>query len=124
MRRIFKYPIIVDPGNSTPVTLPWNAEILSVRWQDGQPVLWAIVDPTNEPETRHFEVFFTGHEVPEGVERKFLDTLILANGLVLHVFERVNGPGAGLSPYGVRGLSENLGAMKEALRRLNEDRDA
>lgn len=66
-----------------------DAEILDVQIQDGKPVLWELHDgESNYKETREFEIFGTGHEIPDIEEsRKYISTFQLPSGLVFHVFE-------------------------------------
>jgi len=51
--------------------------------------MWAKVNTGNTAETRIFQVFGTGHEIPnDGKERAFISTFFVKGGLfVFHVFE-------------------------------------
>lgn len=89
-KRIWKYEI--NP-NKVIVEMPKGAEILTIQTQNETPCIWALVNPENEKELRHFEVFGTGQNVycDMGVERKYINTFQLDNGsLVFHLFERIN----------------------------------
>ncbi len=93
-KQIWKYELQVN-ANLYPksISMPKNADVLSVQVQNGIVCLWALVDPLAEKEPRSFEVFGTGHEIhyDMGVERRFVATFQLLNeGLVFHVFERIN----------------------------------
>lgn len=84
-RRIFKYPIVMKDLNR--IEMPKGAEVLSVHVQNGAPQIWALVEPDNVKETRHFFVIGTGNPIPEGIGR-FIGTFQMLNGsLVWHLFE-------------------------------------
>ena len=73
--------------------MPKGAEILTVQTQNDTPCIWALVDPDSETETRHFEVYGTGHDIhcDMGIERKYINTFQIQYGLlVFHLFERIN----------------------------------
>ena len=77
------------------INMPQGSEILTVQTdqKDNSPCIWALVDPEKELETRHFELFGTGHPVPYdmGVERKYIGTYQYQKGeFVGHIFERIN----------------------------------
>lgn len=89
-KQIWKFHL--DP-NKNNVAMPVGAEILTIQTQDEMPCIWALVDPDNEKELRHFEVYGTGHDIPcdMGIERKYINTFQLEGGsLVFHLFERIN----------------------------------
>lgn len=89
-KQIWKYEI--RPGQ-TIYHLPKNAEILSVQEQDEMPHIWALVDPYAKTEERYLEIYGTGHDLhfDMGIERKFIGTFQLKQqGLVFHLFERIN----------------------------------
>ena len=89
MKTIYKYKI---PSVGGKVTLPANANVLSLGVQQSTLIIWAEVDPKECKRNRMFEVFKTGEDIPEdmGVDRKFIGTAN-ANCFynVLHVFERI-----------------------------------
>ena len=86
MLRIHKYKI--DP-HSTIRSLPKGAEILSVGFQGNDFYFWAAVDTEADLETRRFQAFGTGHEMPfmDGLKYKFIGTGHMDMGLVFHAFE-------------------------------------
>lgn len=45
--------------------MPKDAEVAYFDFQDAAPCIWAIVDPMREKETRRFQIFGTGHDLPE-----------------------------------------------------------
>ena len=83
MKTIWKWEISL--GNGT-ATMPVGAEILTVQMQNGEPQMWAIVDPTARTHHRNFHVVGTGHEVPE--RATYIGTYQQPElGLVWHLFE-------------------------------------
>lgn len=87
---IWKFPLVVE--NKTTLQMPVGSEVLCVQAQAGHlPCLWALVYPEKEKEDRHFELFGTGHPVPNdiSIERKYIGTYQLEDGaFVAHLFER------------------------------------
>jgi len=72
--------------------MPKDAEILTIQTQRDKPYIWALVNPENEKELRHFEIYGTGHDIndEEGINRKYINTFQLYNGsYVFHLFERI-----------------------------------
>lgn len=79
--------------NKIIVEMPKDTEILTIQTQNETPCIWALVNPENEKELRHFEVYGTGHDIyyDMGINRKYINTFQLGGGsLVFHLFERVN----------------------------------
>jgi hypothetical protein len=63
MKTIYKYPIAKNQ------MIPMTAKILRVGLQNGTPFLWAELDPGHTVATpRHFEIFGTGHSIPDKAE--------------------------------------------------------
>jgi hypothetical protein len=88
-KTVWKYPLSVDDEQF--IEMPANAHILCVQTQRGRPCLWALVDPTNQPETRKILIAGTGHVREElwGLVN-YIGTFQLDYGqLVFHVFESV-----------------------------------
>lgn len=69
------------------IRMPKGAEVLSVQDQMGHLCLWAIVDPDEEMEDRHFRIFGTGHPIvyPTG---DFIGT-VQQGQFVWHIFDTV-----------------------------------
>lgn len=89
-KQIWKFEI---KPNQDIIEMPKGAKILTVQNQNGNACIWALVDPENEKEKRHFEVFGTGHNIHynAATERKYINTFQLEDGrLVFHLFERIN----------------------------------
>ena len=63
MREIWKYSFnVVDAFY---LSLPIDAEVLTVGMQGNQPCIWVKVIPNNALESRRFFVVGTGHLLPE-----------------------------------------------------------
>lgn len=87
-KSIYKYPL--EFRGKQVVSLPIGSEILSVQEQNDQLCLWALVDPNEQLEERHIEIFTTGEALGNdfGVPNKYIATVqIKFEGLVIHVFE-------------------------------------
>lgn len=83
MRTIYKYPL------KDTIFLPQGAKVLSVGDQEGERVLWALVDTNNLLEARNFSIIGTGWDVTNdpGIHHsKFIGT-IHQPPFVWHVFD-------------------------------------
>lgn len=87
IKKIFKYPIPV--ADAFEISLPENAQILTVQAQFEDACLWALVDPEARTEIRILRIFGTGHPVDGPINNlKYISTFQLNGGqLVFHVFE-------------------------------------
>ena len=84
MATIWKFPLT---DTKTELDLPRNAQVLSVHVQESEPCLWALVDPSEPPETRKFRAYATGESIQDSLG-DFIGTVLLQGGAyVLHVFE-------------------------------------
>lgn len=87
MTVVYKYQL--NASQATRLELPVGATPLRVDIQSGSYCLWAMVDPDAETETRTFEIFGTGHPMPD-FERRFINTFLVNGGsYVFHAFERI-----------------------------------
>lgn len=85
MNNIFKYELKIE-GQQV-ITMPENAEILTVQQQNGKLILWAIVMTSAKPEKYLIEIYGTGHPFPStGEKRKYISTVQM-DGLVWHIFK-------------------------------------
>jgi len=89
-RVIWKFPLSANTTQG--VSMPKDAEILSVQVNRGVICLWALCDPDAEVEDRAFAVFGTGHRYSDVIFDKFADryigTVQMGSGvLVWHVLE-------------------------------------
>ncbi len=70
------------------IDIPLNAEILTVKRQDTNICLWALVDSDTQKIKRHFRVYGTGEPIRDSNIRYVgTATFFQNNDLVLHVFE-------------------------------------
>ena len=72
------------------IEMPEGAEILTVQNQNNNIVLWILVNPNAEKETRIFEVYGTGHIIQQNnkFEREYTGTCQIGE-YVWHVFELI-----------------------------------
>ena len=85
MQTIWQYP--VEPQMT--LTLPQQAEILTVQVQGGTPVLWVLVDPEAPRVARHFALYGTGDDLAAPLTHAaYRGTFQLGGGRVIfHLFE-------------------------------------
>ena len=70
------------------VEMPADAEILTIQVQYDVPCIWALVSPDAPRQNFTFEIFGTGHNVPENAERRYIGTYQHRSGmLVFHCFQ-------------------------------------
>lgn len=84
-RTIYKYVLIPDKQF---LQVPEGARFLQAGEQNGDVVVWALVDTEAPSEGRNVAVYGTGHEVP-AAPGVYLNT-VFVGPLVFHVF--VDGP--------------------------------
>ena len=89
MKAVFKYRL--SKSGTTEVRMPIGAEVLSVKTQFGEVVLYALVenDTNAGTEVRHFESIMTGQNLSESIDKcAYVDTALLDDGAyVIHIFE-------------------------------------
>lgn len=87
MNVIYKYPLVIKDTQF--VTMQYTSEILSVQMQNGQPVLWAMVETEDDDMIkREIIIKGTGHDIPDmELNRMRYITTIQDGRLVWHVFE-------------------------------------
>jgi hypothetical protein len=95
-KTIWKFELEVTDNQT--ISMPKDAEILSIQIQDGKPVIWVLVNPEEDEEPRVFDMFGTGHPIPTGfgINRNFIGTVQIVQKihemydrwLAFHVFER------------------------------------
>lgn len=83
MSQIFKYPLSLE--STQVIQLPIGAKILTVKEQDGVPTVWAIVDQTETLVDVQVKIVATGEQF-ELEPWRYMNTLVMANGLVWHIF--------------------------------------
>ena len=89
LQSVFKYAFEVE--DHFDLSMPKDADILSVQVQGEQPCIWALVEPGAAIEHRHFRLVGTGHPISENIDTlEFIGTFQLRGGiLVFHLFEVV-----------------------------------
>lgn len=97
MRQVWKFPLFTGRETRVDVEMPKGAQIVRFGVQyvgplddaprQGHPTVWAIVNPEQPTETRTFQVFGTGHDLPRGACH--IGTYD-ADPFVWHVFELVD----------------------------------
>jgi hypothetical protein len=82
---------ILDLTQRQTLSIPRNAEILSIQNQNENIYLWYICNPDNKLISRTFLLFGTGErEIPEDKIIGYLDTVIMQNNnFVWHIFEEL-----------------------------------
>lgn len=91
--KIWKFAIPIQ--REIELRLPSGARILTVQLKDNEVTLWALVNPDAEKETRHFEIYGTGHEVHDAGNLHYVGTaqqpidldIGVGDVLVWHLFE-------------------------------------
>ena len=81
-------------ANRFEIKIPKNTQLLYVDIDAHNfPCIWGLVYPQEEMEIRYFELFGTGHTIPNdmGVVRKYVGSYRYQNGEFMgHIFERIN----------------------------------
>jgi len=87
---IYKYPLKGSVFQT--LQLPLSANILTIQEQNNELQLWAEVDYQSSESTRErqIELFYTGEpfETDLNIIRRYISTIQLSSGIVIHVFER------------------------------------
>jgi hypothetical protein len=86
MKQICKYKL---SSGFTSIGMPIGANVVSAGEQNGQLVIWAIVDPENGEEPRTFVMLLTGERLVPRDRLAFIDTVQMDIGDVIHVFEKL-----------------------------------
>lgn len=83
---IYKYQIKIT--DTQKVEMPIDAEILTAQMQGDALCLWAKVEEGNTIEERTINVFGTGRQMSDGVDRRYIGTTQTHGGaLIWHIFE-------------------------------------
>ena len=87
MLTVFKYQLPL--GDYFKLALPKGARVLTADMQNGQPCLWALINPDNKTEKRLFRFVGTGQMIEDSLKRlEFVATFQMEGGsLTLHIFE-------------------------------------
>lgn len=85
MEVVYKYPLVVTDRQL--VKMPKEAKILTVQVQNGEPQMWALVNPDNETEEVPIRIHGTGHNIPDADRLAYIGTFQMPRyGLVFHAF--------------------------------------
>lgn len=87
MRTVYKYELLPN----VKIEMPIGAALRTVMSQGDQLFLWAEIDTTKPTEMREFQVFGTGHEIPNKPGLSFIGTAQMGP-LVWHVYEVLEYP--------------------------------
>lgn len=87
MKTVYKYTVPIQ--DEFTVTMPEGAKLLSFAAQNGDPMLWALVDPDAGFRTlRVFRLFGTGHTIVDSETLTYVGTVLVhGDDLVFHLFE-------------------------------------
>jgi hypothetical protein len=84
MEMIWKYQIYSTEEQK--LEMPWGSELLDIQIQNGEPYIWARVNPENRTIKREVYVIGTGHAHSE-IKGQYVGTFQQQDGeLVFHVF--------------------------------------
>ena len=82
---IYKYPMKITDRQT--VELGLGDKPLSVQFQNGKLVMWAMHYPNDLPKLRNFAIYGTGHKITHECGGYIGTAQQPINGLVWHVFE-------------------------------------
>ncbi len=86
MEVVYKYQLVVTDRQE--IKMPKEAKILTVQVQNGQPCIWAKVNPDNDTEKVAIRIHGTGHQIPDGERLEYIGTFQLPRySLVFHAFK-------------------------------------
>ena len=85
---IYKYELSITDGPQT-IHLSGHSEPLKVAEQNGKLLMWVQTCTDCELEPWVFRVSGTGHEIDNELDLVHIDTVLMSNGLVWHVFEDI-----------------------------------
>jgi hypothetical protein len=87
-RTIHKVALALSIGNSQLCVVPKNASFLDIQLQNGNPVLWVLVNADEEFVERHVQFFWTGRPAEEARIENYIGTIQSQGGLMVwHLFE-------------------------------------
>lgn len=89
MKRVYKYPFGSPTSCSPLLQLPAGAQLLHVNSQGSGLYVWALVDAEAPADTLYQVLIVgTGHDLPEGVNARHINTFLVNGGsFVFHAFE-------------------------------------
>lgn len=88
MFQVWKFPI--DADDYFHVDMPSGSKILAIQTQNGQPQMWALVNPELGLIRRFFRLAGTGHGIDPKEAENYVGTFQLYDGsFVGHLFELI-----------------------------------
>lgn len=85
---VHKYVFTRAGSDVSRFQMPVGAKVLFVHEQNGNPCMWALVDPEAPTEIRAFRMVGTGHLVDDITDESYCGTALLLQGsFVIHIFE-------------------------------------
>lgn len=85
MKVIYKYSISI--ANHYTIAMPKGAQILTVQVQNGDPFIYALVDPNQPKHEQAFMVFDTGQSISDDILNTYAYIgMFRFNILVYHLF--------------------------------------
>ena len=87
MQRVYKYQLQTDTVRATSIRASAYFRCMDIQVQDGQPVLWAEVDP--EADQVEFEMYavYTGQQPPTSAD--YRGTVVLGSIVIHYYLERL-----------------------------------
>ena len=83
MRTIFKYDLMLGYNS---LYLPDGYKVVHIAEQYGNLTMWVEQSIQNSPNYRTFNVYGTGHQIPDD-NAIHVGTALMSSGLVWHVYE-------------------------------------
>ena len=83
MKSVFKYPLL-HIGTPMVLSLPAGSKALAFQFQEATPTMWVEVTSSEEYVRREFQVFGTGHDIPDHAQ--YVGT-VQDDWLVWHLYE-------------------------------------
>ena len=84
---IWKFSLPYGAVPARTIMIPRGAIMLDVQMQNGQPQVWALVEPHRPPVERRLLIYGTGHEVPDYLTKTMHVGTFQDGGYVFHVFD-------------------------------------
>lgn len=84
---IYKYTLEI--ADLQEIRMPQGARVLSAKEQYGKLVIWALCDTSQPERNKNIQIIGTGNPIEYNVSEHdwhFVDTVLMSNGLVWHVF--------------------------------------
>lgn len=86
MITMYKYQF--EFAKEVTIEMPDGPTMLSVQLQNGVPSMWAMVNTDNAPKSYKLACYWTGEEITNADQLRFIGTVQAADNLVWHIFEQ------------------------------------